>query len=596
MNKYTIQKDYDVVVVGGGISGICAALASARHGIKTCLVHNRPVLGGNASSEIKMHICGALGLDHNRQNARETGIIEEIQLENQARNPQHSFSIFDTILWEKIRFQKNLDLFLNNHLTEVCSEGGLILEIKTEILTAETVMKIKGKLFIDTTGDATLAYLAGAEYMKGREGKSDFNEYYAPENSDDETMGNTLLFESIDMQKPISFKKPDWAYSFSEEDLTLRGHEEISSGYWWIELGGGDTDTITDAEEIRDELLKSVYGIWDHIKNAGPHGAENLALNWVGFLPGKRESRRVTGDYILKEEDLIKGKIFNDAVAFGGWPIDLHVSKGLLSRKSPTKFIPLNKIYTIPYRCLYSNNVKNLFVGGRAISATHIAFGSTRVMGTCAVIGQAIGTAAAIAINRGLLPGEMAPHIEQLRQALLSDDCFIPNLKSVNSNNLAGRSKVSCSSSDTDNPCINIINGYFRSSKDNSNCWVSKPSLKKTQWVCLEFNNKINPDKIDLRFDSNLSSAIMLSLSQDACQKHSVGIPEELVKEYTIEIFLEQKTVYRKTIKNNFLRHRIHVLPPDLICDSLKIIVHSTHGTAQTRIFEVGVYGKSGIV
>ena len=154
---------------------------------------------------------------------------------------------------------------------------------------------------------------------------------------------------------------------------------------------------------------------------------------------------------------------------------------------------------------------------------------------------------------------------------------------------------MNCSSELTNNPCSNIINGYFRSSKDNSNCWVSEPFTEKVEWVCLEFRNKIKPDKIDLRFDSNLSTEIMLTISKDVRQKCSAGIPEELVKEYTIETYSEQKTVYRKTIKNNYLRHRFHVLPPDLICDSLKIIVHSTHGATQAKIFEVGVYGKSGI-
>ena len=392
---------YDFVVAGGGLSGVCAAIAAARHGLRTALVHNRPVLGGNASSEVRMHVCGAAGLYCARKNARETGIIEELLLENKRRNPYHSFSILDTVLWEKTRFQENLDLYLNCHVHGVEMGGNRILSVLALQLTTEKAFQFEANLFADTTGDALLASLAGARTMTGAEGREVFGEPHAPAQSGPQTMGNSLMFTAVDRGELAPFCAPFWAYRFTEEDLQGRVHSDPSSGYWWIELGGL-RDTIADYEDIRDELLKVLYGVWDHIKNGGGHGAENYALDWVQFLPGKRESRRVVGDYILTEQDLLAGRRFEDAAAYGGWPIDVHPSPGVFGRsEGANRFIDLERVYTIPYRCLYAADTANLMVGGRAISASHLAFASARVMGTTAAIGQAIGTAAAFPAPRG---------------------------------------------------------------------------------------------------------------------------------------------------------------------------------------------------
>ncbi|MCR2022726.1 FAD-dependent oxidoreductase, partial [Blautia pseudococcoides] len=294
------KKIYEVIVVGGGMAGVCAAIASARTGACTALIQDRPVLGGNASSEIRMHICGATHHGH-RENARETGILEEILLENRSRNPQHSFSIFDTVLWEKVRQEEKLELYLNTRVTDVETADGRILNLKAHQLTTEKEFMLEGNLYMDCTGDGMIGARAGASVRQGREGRAEFGETYAPDEPDTGTMGNSLMFRAVDMGKPVPFKRPQWAYEYSEEDLAYRGHSDycskmqnydIESGYWWIELGGTQ-NTIDDAEEIRDELLKTLYGVWDHIKNKGDHGAENYALDWVQFLPGKRESRRI---------------------------------------------------------------------------------------------------------------------------------------------------------------------------------------------------------------------------------------------------------------------------------------------------------------
>ena len=387
---HTLSRSFDLVVVGGGLSGLCAAIAAARHGAKTALVQNRPMLGGNASSEIRMHICGA---DHHmsRPNARETGILEELLLEHKRRNPTNNYSIFDTILWEKAAFCPGLTLYLNACVDEAETQSGRILSVSAFQQTTETRLRLSAPLFVDASGDGTLGALAGADFVVGRESRDTYGERHAPLVADHCTMGSSLMFQARDVGRPVPFFRPPWANQYTEHDLRHREHADVSSGYWWIELGGGRYETIADAEILRDELLKAVYGMWDHIKNGGDHGAENMDLEWVGILPGKRESRRFLGDYVLTEQDCQEGRIFEDAVAYGGWPMDVHTVEGFLNdADEPTVYLHLPQVYTIPYRCLYSRNISNLFLCGRIISASHMAFASARVMATCAVGGLSL--------------------------------------------------------------------------------------------------------------------------------------------------------------------------------------------------------------
>jgi len=589
MVKELINKKYDVVIVGGGVSGVCAAIASARHGASTALIQNRPVLGGNASSEIRMHICGA---DHHgtRPNARETGILEEILLDNRRINSENSFSILDTVMWEKVRFQEGLDLYLNTHMTTAVVDNNMLKKVIAEQLTTEKVFEFEAEIFMDTTGDGTLAALAGAEYMTGREGKDVFNEQYAPDSGDNATMGNTLLFKAVDTGKTMPFIKPFWAKTYTEEELSYRDHGEITSGYWWIELGGDEKDVIADGEELRDELLKAVYGVWDHIKNSGHHKAENYVLDWVGFLPGKRESRRITGDYILKEQDCFGGRIFEDAVAYGGWPMDMHIVGGLRTRLEPTLFLNLKDMYTIPYRSMYSKNIINLMIGGRAISCSHMAFGSTRVMATCAVVGQAGGTAAALSIEKGILPREMLEYVKELQQTLLKDDCFIPDFINEDEADLARSAVISCSSFIEGCGGENVINGVARSVKNESNCWVSQRIEHEGEWIALDFGKAVPVKEVQFKFDSNLSKELMVSLSKSVLDKQVPGIPPELVKDYRMEFYEGGQLVYCESIEENYLRFRKHQLEKRIVCDRIKVAVLATNGDPHARIFEIRVY------
>lgn len=577
------EYNFEVTVVGGGVSGLCAAIASARHGAKTALVQDRPVLGGNASSEIRMHICGA-SVSGGRDNARETGILEEILLENRRRNYYESFELFDVIMWEKARFQENLALFMNTHMYDVTMEDEKISEITCTQLTTETEIKISSDYFIDATGDGTLGAYAGAQFMRGSESREVFGEPMAPAKPDEYTMGNSILFKARDMGKKCEFIKPAWALDVTEEMLANRNHSLHSYGYWWIELGGLHDDTIKDYEEIKDELLKWAFGIWDHIKNKGDHGADNYELVWVGALPGTRESRRLEGDYVLKAQDLLEGKVFDDAVAYGGWPMDMHVPGGLEAQvDEPTKYFHLDDMYTIPYRSLYSVNIENLFLAGRSMSCSKLAFGSIRVMGTTAVMGQAAGTAAAIAVQKEITPREVNDDIGLLQKLLLRDDAYIHGIRFIDEDDIIKDSILSCSSQK--HPCTNVINGNLRNTADEINYWESDEILN-SEYIQAVFDSPKNISEVQLRFDSDLTREIRLTMSLWASNSQIRGVPPELVKDYMIELMLDDKVVSSKTITGNY--QRLNKLFFDNVkADAIKVTIFATNGWSAARIFDL---------
>ncbi len=592
-----IPREYDVVVVGGGMSGLCAALAAARHGARTALVQNRPVLGGNASSEIRMHVSGALFM-RRRPDARETGIVEEILEENKARNLHHSWSIFDLVLWEKAHFQPGLDLYLNTHFTDLTMAGPSISSVRAVQLTTEKHFEFSARVFVDASGDGTLGCLAGAEFMSGREGRKVFGEDLAPDESDPYTMGSTLLFQAVDVGQPVKFVKPSWADTYTEADLKLRDHDEVSAGYWWIELGGKDLDTIGDDGEIHSQLMAAVYGVWDHIKNGGDHGAANLDLAWVGALPGKRESRRLLGDYVLKERDVLDARVFEDAVAYGGWSLDLHVVGGLrTTNEEPAtvvmeRYIPRD-LFSIPYRCLYSKNIRNLMLAGRAFSVSHVAFGGVRQMATTSVVGQAVGTAAAMAVEMGITPRDIGGHIRTLQQRLLKDDCYIPGCVNEDERDLARGATVTASSHLDGNGPANVINGVSRNVKADRNAWVSAP-MHGPEWIALDLPKRTTVREVRVTFDPNLSEEIKLTLSKRGLARQVPGIPPTLVRDYDLELYNGGTRVGGQSVRGNHLRHRVHHFDDAPAGDRIRLTVHATQGDAHARVFEVRAYTDEG--
>ena len=428
----TILHETDICVVGGGIGGMMTAISAARHGAKVVLMQDRPVLGGNCSSEIRMWISGA---GTRVRDLQETGLMEELLLENMHRNPRRNFTTWDALLYEKVKFEENIELLLNCSCCDAETVDGHIESIKGFQLTTYTWHQVKAKIFVDSSGDSILAPLTGAEYKVGREAKAEFNEEFGLEQADPHTMGMSLMIQCRETDHPISYTPPAWAYDFPDDDaMNNKPHNlyAMNTNFYWVELGGMQ-DSIADTEEVRDELLKIAFGAWDHIKNHGDHGAENWDLEWVGFLPGKRETRRYVGDYVVTEHDILAGGHFEDEVAYGGWPLDDHNPYGMRQTGEsnvPSIMIPVEEPYGLPLRALYSRNVENLFFAGRNISVTHAALSSTRVMGTCSVLGQAMGTAAGTAVKYHCSPRRVwEEHTKEVQKILLDAGAFLPHIK-----------------------------------------------------------------------------------------------------------------------------------------------------------------------
>lgn len=612
--KKVKNAEYDVVVIGGGMSGICAALAAARHGARTALVHDRHVLGGNASSEIRMHICGA-SENLAKPDLEESGILHEIMLDNKSRNDYYNFSIWDMVLFSTVKRQKNLTVYLSTAM-ESCEmgEGSTIRSIDAYQLTTETHWKISGKVFIDCTGNATLGYYAEAEFRTGSEGRDEFGEPDAPGQPNKERMGNTLLFKAVDRGHPVAFKKPDFARTFTEEELKYRTHSAVHGaqikgevdkayvrmtsfstssvdyGYWWIELPGETDDIIDEYEQIRDELVSCIYGIWDHLKNGGDHGAENYDLEWVGMLPGSREGRRLIGDYILNENDILSNRQFEDAVAYGGWPMDIHTAKGLYDfDELPSRVISFDGAYTIPYRSYYSKNISNLMMAGRDISASKMAMGSTRVMGTCAVGGQAVGTAAALCIKYDCDPRGAQEHMRELQQMLLKDDAYIPGIWNEDPKDLARRAKVTATSAREGCPPENVINGISRDEDGHRNLWISGKGRTEGEMLTLHLADRQPVSEVHLTFDSNFHYPIKITLSRKRQAQQRIGVPPELIRDYTVTLWQGDKKAAKQTVTENVQRKNI-VTFPTTECDRVTVIVHKTNGSNEAHIYEIRVY------
>jgi len=442
----------DLVVVGGGLAGTCCAITAARAGLRVALVQDRPVLGGNASSEIRMVVLGATasGANNNRW-AREGGVIDEFLLENVYRNPEGNPVLSDALLLDMVAAEPRITLLLDTVAQEVVMRDGQTIAAVTAFCSQnETFYELAAPLFCDASGDGILGYLAGAAYRMGAEPAEEFGEPLAPDPSYGELLGQTIYFQSKDLGRPVPFVPPRFALDDVTKITRLARVVARTQGrdLWWLEYGGR-LDTIHESETIKWELWRIVYGVWNYIKNSGKFPeAETLTLEWVGAVPGKRESRRFEGDYILTQADVVQRRRHEDAVSYGGWSLDLHPADGVYSSHPPCQQWHAKGVYSVPFRSLYSRNITNLLLAGRIISASHVAFSSTRVMATCAHNAQAVGMAAALCRRGGLPPAELArgPQLAQLQLELARAGQFIPGYALHDPDDLAQCAAVTATS------------------------------------------------------------------------------------------------------------------------------------------------------
>lgn len=580
----------DLCVIGGGLSGSFAALAAARHGAKVILIQDRPVLGGNAASEIRMWVRGAKGLYD-----RETGFISELEERNIHGNPTLVPSLFDTTLYSMLRENPNIKILLNSSCIDAEMEENKIISVMAWQGTTYTFYDVTAKIFADCSGDSILAPLTGAKFRKGRESKEEFGETLAQDAPDTCTMGMSLMLAARETDHPVKFIPPNFASSYptdeafsskkdSEEGVQLRDHQVGTSGtnLWWVELGGNG-DSIADSDMIRDKLLANVYGVWDHIKNQGEHGKENWDLDWVGALPGKRESRRYEGKYIVKEQDILAGGDFEDEIAFGGWPLDDHNPYGMEPNPYDTHasvMIPVENIYGLPYRALVSDNIENLMFAGRNISVTHVALSSTRVMATCSLLGQALGTAA-VAIENDCNPEKVYfDHIEEVQKKLMDDGVFLPHhLRMPSKQTLRANTNLTAAEQAT------LFNGMERprsAEKENGIYQSVGDSL------CFTFENPEKLETLRLRFDPDFSResiSVNKKMRVFAMKLHTgadfrpVKTANTIVKSFVV--YADGKEVYRT--EDNFLS--LVKIPLNLTAKEIRIEWKETHGASKVHLF-----------
>lgn len=597
-NMRVVDLDTDVLVAGGGLAGVCAALAAARHGARVVLVHDRSRLGGNSSSEVKMHVVGA-SCHKARPGWREGGIIEELRLEDAVRNPQRSFEMWDLLLYDKVISEPNIRLLLDTTLYAVEKEGERIRRALARCDVSEHVYRIRASIFCDCTGDSRLGLEAGADFRIGREARSEYGESLAPEHADEQTLSSSILFTARDYGRPMPFRPPAWARKVTREHLRLRPVTSWEYGYWWI-AWGGQRDTIHDHQRIRFELLSIVLGVWDYIKNSGDHPSSvTWAMDWIGFIPGKRESRRLLGDYVLTQHDILRGDV-EDAVAIGGWPMDDHPPAGFDEPElPPNRSVRPEEVYNIPLRALYSRNVPNLMMAGRNISCSHVAFTSTRVMGTCAVVGQAVGTAAAMCVEKGILPRQIYQDkrlLEELQQRLLRDDQTIRGRVNRDPNDLARKAMVRASAEHPAAPASRVIDGYTRdiplkSGGKEIHQWAARLEPGGV-WIELRWSEPQWLGQVQLTFDSGFQRELTLTASETINRGIIRGPQPETVRDYSIlyQPPGSSQWIPLVRVEGNYLRMRRHEFAP-VLAEAIRVHVDATNGDPYARIFEIRCYG-----
>ena len=511
-------KVYDLVVVGGGIAGTAAAISAARLGLAVALVQDRPVLGGNGSSEVRV------GLNHflNLPPYPNLGNLTFLLGPHHGGNAREAEHYRDRTRAELVALETNIDLYLNVRVNVVESAKTDAGSIRINAVCGENVatgerLRFVGKTFADCTGDAGVGFLAGADFRMGRESKAEYGEPSAPEEADAMTMGASVQWNTVETDAETSFPEVPWAIQFSEKTIRPSTHGD------WDWEAGMNLDQIADIERIRDIGLRAAYGHWSYMKNrtTGDWAAKvkNRKLGWVAYVAGKRESRRLLGDVVLREQDIVDETPFEDASVTTTWPIDLHYPAPDNVKAFPgEEFRSICKTtriepYAIPYRCLYSRNVENLFMAGRNISVTHVALGTVRVMRTGGMMGEVVGMAASICKERNCFPRDVyasylddlkaamrkgvAPPTEKARRAVRFAAQFErPDWLPQDAKNLARDAKIAVSSDyqGAAKYSASAINDGKFDVYQNAGRWVSDKA--STHWVDFEFAEETTLDAV----------------------------------------------------------------------------------------------------
>ncbi|XP_065829940.1 uncharacterized protein [Oscarella lobularis] len=612
--------DCDVVVAGGGSAGIGAALSAARSGARTVCIQGRPVLGGNASSEVRVQMVGAdIGGTRGKQDeteAREGGLLEEIRLDNSIANPQFCAEMLSLTFLDKFRAEPNMTLLLNTWFTGVHKDDdGTIRVAYADNQLTQKRYEISGKVFIDCSGDGRLGVEAGCHWTQGRESKAQYGESLAMDVADTLTEGTTLIFQAKEMGKPMPFQPPPtFTRKFTADDFKFRHFAAIDVGYWWIEVSY-PYDTVSDGEKIMEELIEALIGVWDYIKNgermfdADP---TNWALDWFGQYPCKREARRMIGIHVQTQNEIVPQPTdFFDVVCHGGWSFDLHNPKGINDPNGrPNMSIHVPYIYGTPLRSFISANVPNLMFAGRLSSFSHVVYGSQRVMATCTTHGQAAGTAAAYAVQYGITPQQLAEDADavwSVQQQLLRDDQFVVNQINQDPRDMALKATVSATSAVDGSEAKEAISGQTRAVYGPGGCLSGQCLPGTNRWISstvpaaitLEWESPITIGQVQFIFDSALWREFTFSNVLESQARMIWGRPmPETVKDYNIQVRVEGSAQWQTiaAIEDNYQRRRVHDLNLPDKYSGLKVEVTATNGCDQARICEIRVYpvGQTG--
>ena len=578
---------YDVVVIGGGLAGCTAAVAAARNGARVALIQDRPVLGGNASTEILVPPVGVWPHGAKKPgplDPRETGIVEEYRTAGNQKVAEGV--LYSDRLLRLVRLEPNLDLHLSTHATGVEMQPGsksAIAAVLTVNVNTGQRLRFPGRIFIDCSGDSAVGVAAGAEFRTGKEPKSMYNEPWAPESASPNTMGNGIKYFHRSAGGPQTFTAPPWVFEFPTcESFSPGRHPRLITGIeigdqWQLELGGLQ-DTYRETEEIRDDLFRLIFGVWDHVKNHCPKFKEQAAthkLVWVGNVAGKRENRRLIGDYVMTQNDIGGQTLFPDRVAYGGWALDDHHSAGFFAKGAFGKHeddranachgVP----FSIPFRSLYSRTVDNLMMAGRNISASHLAMSDTRVMLTCALMGHAAGTGAALALRHSTTPrGIYENRIAELQQQLLKEGAYLIGLPANDPRDFARKAAVTASSEGTSEKgekmaAAAIVNGFARAIGDRTNAWAPDAAAAGPHWVELAWPSPQALNVVHVTFQTAALAP----------------------REFAVEAW--QDGAWKKVAAVTDNRHRRHVLGLGRVTASkLRVVLGEARGICEVRVYD----------